>query len=78
MNSIDFLIANGFKELNDGDSEYRNFQKIDGIGISIDKFEIVLIDDSGDFCHMPRNIYALIGALVHFKIIPIPYQWRNS
>jgi hypothetical protein len=76
MNKItSFLINNGFKEEKENDPDYRLFLKDGCIGISLDmeEKEIVLLNDHGDFLHLPFNYFALLGALFHYRQIAIDY-----
>jgi len=41
--------------------------------VEIDKDEIVLLDDTGDFLHLPVNYYALVGALLELRQISTSY-----
>ena len=36
--------------------------------------ELVLIDGTGDFLHIPVNYYALVGALIECKQISVNYK----
>lgn len=44
--------------------DYIHLSKKGFINIDVDDTEIVFIDDTGDFLHIPINIYALKGALL--------------
>ena len=67
-----FLISNGWKKQESFDGFY--YEKNGVCGIEICDDEIVLLDDSGDFLHIPINYYALIGALIHFSQIGVGYK----
>jgi len=69
-----FLTNNGWKNIADIDDEYLSFHKDGNIGVNINFNEIVLISDEGDFCHLPLNIFALIGALLHYRAITFNYK----
>lgn len=71
---IPFLKKNGYKEESDKGGEYRSFFKGDLCAIDIGVDEIVFIDDTGDFLHLPLNYYALIGALIHFRQLSVNYK----
>lgn len=73
---IQFLELNGFKkhDRNDNAHSWAN----DIIAIEITEDELVFIDDTGDFCHTPIDFFALIGVLIHYRIIPINYNHINQ
>jgi hypothetical protein len=71
---IDFLKANGWKEDSEPESDYRSFYKKNVNAIDVSDDEIVLLDDTGDYLHLPVNYYALIGALIHHSQIGIGYK----
>ncbi len=52
----------------------RHFMANDMFVIQVFEEEIVFVDDSGDFLHLPNNIYALAGALVHNRAIPYNFS----
>lgn len=69
-----FLIQHGFKWTHDETEEdgteiAANYLKEDLFAVEVSEEEIVFLDDSGDFLHIPNNIYALVGALVTFRAI---------
>ncbi len=70
-----FLTKYGWK-LTDGEDPV--YSKEDSIAISLDEDdsggEIVFIAEQGDFLHVPLNIYALIGAMVTYRIIPVNFS----
>jgi len=41
--------------------------------VEIDEDEIVLLDDTGDFAHLPLNYYALVGALMEMRQVCTSY-----
>jgi len=68
---IKFLIDNGWKR-ESKDSEHISFNKENSCGIDVGNDEIVFVDDSGDFAHIPLDYYALVGYIfVHRIITPI-------
>lgn len=69
-----FLIQNGWTY--DPVSKIGSGAYIKGTSIAIDfgDDEIVLLDDTGDFLHLPMNYYALVGALIEFRQLPLNYQ----
>lgn len=71
---IKFLQQNGYIEDSEPDAEYRTFYKGHLATVDINDSEIVLIGEQGDFCHLPVNVFALLGALLHYKQIAINYN----
>ena len=71
-----FLTKYGYvKEDNSGEyGREISFCQDNACGIDITVSDIALIDDSGDFLHLPINIYALIGALILYRQ-PIPLNF---
>ena len=69
----DFLSKNGF-ETNGKMDDYISFCKDGSIGIDINEKEIVFIGEAGDFLHLPVNKFALIGALIEYRQLPINYK----
>ena len=77
---IKFLIMNGYIYSNEIDTDittYTTYTKVGACAIDIDEDEIVLIDDTGDFLHLPLNYYALIGALIEHRQIAVDYKSIN-
>lgn len=72
---IQFLINNDYWEESEKDSGYRTFFKDDVSAIDVYPNEIVFIGEQGDFLNIPVNIYALIGALLHFRQLAIDYKF---
>jgi len=72
---IRFLIANGW-ELEEycAKEEFRSYSKECHYGIDISDGEIVFIDDTGDFLHLPINYYSLVGVLVHYRQISFNFK----
>lgn len=69
-----FLINNGFNEDTEKGAENRSFFK-DGLS-SIDiGDEITFIGDGGDWLNIPLDYYAIIGALLHYRMIPVDYVY---
>lgn len=76
LHIVGFLLMNGYTEDLDNDSpQYRTFHK-DGLSsIDVDDKEVVLISDKGDWLHLPLNIFAVIGALIHYRQLPTSYTF---
>lgn len=55
-------------------SEYYSYHKENFVSIDMNKDEIVLIDDSGDFLHLLCNYYTLVGALIVNRQLPINFK----
>lgn len=70
---IRFLKSNGYEEETEKGSDYRSFHKKNASSIDINKNEIVLIGDRGDWLHIPVNYYALLGALIHHRQLACDY-----
>lgn len=72
---IKFLESNGWAANYEpeNEDEFLSLMKDECIGIDINKYEIVLIDGTGDFLHLPLNYYALVGALIEYRQIAINY-----
>lgn len=83
---IKFLLANGYEEIPDISyeeslkPEFRFFHKSNNhYGVDVGNNEIVFLDETGDFLHLPMNKYALLGALIQLKqISPLDYVWIGS
>ncbi|MEO9884028.1 MAG: hypothetical protein ABJG33_00180 [Balneola sp.] len=85
---IEFLIANGYEEITEVSydeydkevhPEFRSFSKSDNhYGLDINDCQIVFLDETGDFLHLPMNKYALLGALIQLKQISVDYIWAGS
>lgn len=78
-----FLLINGWDFDNTDEWGYAVYKKrgLSGICVGIPEEgcnDIVFVSDEGDWLHIPRNIYALIGALLHHRMIDTAYTWRNS
>ena len=72
---VHFLERNGWSaNVEPGPSEYLSLEKDECIAVDINKKEIVLLDDTGDFLHLPVNYYALVGALFEYRQIPANYS----
>lgn len=70
---IEFLIKNGYKEDTENGNEFRSFFK-DGLsGIDIDEKYISFVSDWGAWLYIPVNYYALIGALLHHRMLGTNY-----
>lgn len=74
---INFLSKNDYI-ITDKNNEYTSLihkEKYTNISaIDISEKEIVFINDTGDWLHIPCHYYALIGALLHFNQISINYK----
>lgn len=68
-----FLEKNGWEATDEG-KDYVCFGKEGSVGVHIEPDSIVLIGDEGDFLHLPLNKYALIGALIEYRQLPINYK----
>jgi hypothetical protein len=69
-----FLKVNGWKydpKTQNGCGYYLNG---DHCAVDVTGDQIVLIDDSGDFLHLPINYYALVGAMLESKQITAVYK----
>ena len=72
---LEFLKLNGWQaDMDTDDSDFISFYEQGNISIDIADEEIVFIDDTGDFLHIPTNYYALIGALLECKAIAMDYK----
>jgi len=73
---ISFLMKNGYESYGNIEDEFQTMHKdnLDLMSIDINDEEIVFIDGNGDFLHLPCNLYALIGALIHFSQISVGYS----
>ncbi len=69
-----FLLDNGYKEDFDNESEMITFHKEGVSSIDFNEEEIVLIGEQGDWLHLPLSMYALLGALLHFRQLAIDYK----
>lgn len=56
-----FLQANGWVPYREEDGDYTSFAKDGSAGIDVGCNEVVFIDDTGDFAHIPLNFYAVVG-----------------
>ena len=67
------IVRNGWKYdvLKHGGSGAYNKEGLCSIDFDVD--EIVLLDDTGDFLHLPMNYYALVGALIEYRQLAINY-----
>ena len=75
---MQFLQNNGFTENSESDSDYVSYNKEGCYGVDVGNDEVVLIDDSGDFAHIPMNhytLYALFGMLFHYHQLDVNYKW---
>lgn len=81
MRVQDFLILNGWIFDNDDSGDYQVYVKpgLSDICVGIPEEgcdDIVFVSDEGDWLNIPRNIYALIGALLHNRMLDTAYIWR--
>jgi len=75
---IKFLEDNGWEKIHE-DKEMMSFTAgMSKINVDITDKEIVFIDDTGDFLNLPLNLYALIGALFHYRQISVNYKYDFS
>ena len=72
---IKFLLNNGYsQDIDDSDNEVTTFtSNAKLMTVEVWDEEIVFIDGTGDFLHLPLNYYALIGGLMEFRQIAINY-----
>lgn len=68
-----FLKYNGWEYVENKGSEYDSYGKDDCVGVDIKQDEIVFISVEGDFLHMPMCYYALVGALIEYRQLPINF-----
>ncbi len=77
-----FLVNNGFKEKPFKEDTREGWQfrysKQGMPDIEVETDEIVFISDVGDWLHIPLNLFALIGALMHYRMIATDYKnWEK-
>ena len=48
------------------------------VELSKEDEEMTFLDESGDFLHLPRCEYALLGALIHFKQLAVNYKFPTE
>lgn len=70
---IEFLINNGWYEYHD-QSDFRTFLKTNSIGIDLNETEIVFIGSTGDFFDFPISYFSLVGSLIDFGFLSVPYN----
>lgn len=78
---IDFLELNKWEgEETCSDEDYQTFiiYNSQSIAIDINDEEIVLIGGSGDFLHLPLDVFALLGALLHYRVIDLQYRFPGG
>ena len=86
---IDFIESNGWAKSPSNllivfpkdTSEYLSFNKLGHYDIDVGKDEVVLVDETGDFMHLPYKtytLYTLLGVLLHFKQITMGYNWLKE
>jgi hypothetical protein len=72
----DFVEANGW-EVGSRESEIVSYLKKSSVIVEFADDEVVLVDDTGDFCHIeytqPNSLYSLIGALINCGSISHDY-----
>lgn len=70
-----FLSKYGYRTA-EKNEEFTSYENEDNslFGIDIHSDEIVFISEEGDFLHLPLNIYALVGALVYYRQIPVNFS----
>lgn len=69
-----FLDNNGFELCAVEDGIFHYSCPNSGHAIDVESDSIVFCDDNGDYAEIPTNVYALIGALVHFRLICAYYK----
>jgi len=67
-----FLNANGWEYL-PGDPGAYHVPESFSIELNSGDDEIVFVNDTGDFLHLPLNYYALVGALVELRALKANY-----
>lgn len=72
--TCNFLLKNGFKEEELINETRRSFYKENLVQIEVDEDSIAFISDEGDFLTIPNNYFALIGALIIYRLIPINFE----
>jgi len=75
-----FLRQNGWKI--DGHASkgtgYTTYVNGSLCAVDINDEEVVLVDDTGDYLHLPLNYYALVGALIEHRQLATNYTSWNS
>lgn len=69
-----FLRDNGWKYDPKGSGGSGAFIKDYFVAVELQKDEIIFLDDTGDFMHLPMNYYALVGALLEMRQITANYK----
>jgi len=69
-----FLTFNGWKYDAIGAGGIGAYIKDDLIAVEFGANEIILLGDTGDFLHLPMNYYALVGALIEYRQLPMNYR----
>lgn len=71
-----FLEANGWKL--DSERKYATegdvYLNDTAPAIQVLAGEIVFLDDSGDFLHIPKNYFALVGAMIEYRMLTFSYN----
>lgn len=75
---ISFLEANGYKKEEENDEYISFFRDTQSSCIDISEDEIVFIGEEGDYLHIVCDIFALIGALIHYRQIAVNYKWVTN
>jgi hypothetical protein len=65
-----FLEERGWDKATTGSDEYQTYAKDGEFDIDINDDEIVFLDETGDFLHIPATYYGLIGVMVSYRMIP--------
>lgn len=73
---IDFLELNRFKKLRESASDEHDSYVSHSHPVSFDvnANEIVFINESGNFLHIPLNYYHLLGACIDLSIIGLGFK----
>lgn len=75
---MEFLLLNGWTEVDDrrytDDPVRFSNGELYGVDIAADSSEITFIADEGDFLEIPCNLFALIGALLVYRQIPVTFK----
>jgi len=70
---VQFLVLNGGKRFEETMTETIHVD-FHGFGIDLGETSIVFVGDKGDFGEVPLNFYALLGFLLHHRMIATTYK----
>ena len=76
---IEFLKINGWESNYEDFSqtvENYTFNKPDSYSVDFEVTgdQMIFIDDTGDFLHMPVNLYSMIGVLIYHRMLPVCFK----